>query len=116
MGEEMSAEPGVEMLIGAPANDPPAELVEALRERAQHHHEVRSAYLFQLMMLAEGEEPHLTLGLELDDGADVMRIADDLGGRAVEILEDGVSLNVYPLPADMLETVAQSVDPFYARD
>ena len=27
-----------------------------------------------------------------------MRIADDLGGRAVEILEDGVSLNVYPLP------------------
>ena len=45
-----------------------------------------------------------------------MRIADDLGGRAVEILEDGVSLNVYPLPADMLETVAQSVDPFYVRD
>jgi hypothetical protein len=45
-----------------------------------------------------------------------MRIADDLGGRAVEILEDGVSLNVYPLPADMLETVAQSVAPFYVRD
>jgi SseB protein C-terminal domain len=116
MGEEMAPEPGVEMLIGAPAEDPPAELIEALRERAQQHHELRSAYLFQLLMLAEGEEPHLTLGLELDDGADVMRIADDLGGRAVEILEDGVSLNVYPLPADMLETVAQSVDPIYVRD
>jgi SseB protein C-terminal domain len=116
MGEEMSPEPGVEMLIGAPAEDPPAELIEALRERAQQHDELRSAYLFQLLMLAEGEEPHLTLGLELDDGADVMRIADDLGGRAVEILEDGVSLNVYPLPADMLETVAQSVDPIYVRD
>ena len=112
----MSAGPGTEMLIGAPADDPPAELVEVLRERAQHHHEVRFAYLFQLMMLAEGEEPHLTLGLDLDDGADVMRIADDLGGRAVEVLEDGVSLNVYPLPADMLETVAQSVDPLYVRD
>ena len=33
----------------------------------------------------------------------------------MEILEDGVSLNVYPLPADMLETVAQTVDPFYVR-
>jgi hypothetical protein len=30
----------------------------------------------------------------------------------VEILEDGMSLNVYPLPADMLE----SVEPFYMRD
>jgi hypothetical protein len=116
MGEEMSVGPGVEMLIGAPAEDPPAELIEALRERAQHHAELRSAYLFQLMMLSEGEEPHLTLGLDLEDGADVRQIADDLGGRAVEILEDGVSLNVYPLPADMLETVAQSVEPFYTRD
>ena len=116
MGEEMSVEAGVEMLIGAPADDPPAELVEALRERAPQHPELRSAYLFQLMVLSEGEEPNLTLGLDLEDGADVMRIADDLGGRAVEILEDGVSLNVYPLPADMLDTVAQSVEPFYVRD
>ena len=116
MGEEMSVGPGIEMLIGAPEEDPPAELIEALRERAQHHHELRSAYLFQLMLVSEGEEPHLTLGLDLEDGADVMRIADHLGGRAVEILEDGVSLNVYPLPADMLETVAQSVEPFYVRD
>jgi SseB protein C-terminal domain len=116
MGEEMSVGPGVEMLIGAPAEDPLAELIEALRERAQHHHELRSAYLFQLLIVSEGEEPNLTLGLDLDDGADVMRIADDLGGRAVEILEDGVPLNVYPFSADMLETVAQSVEPFYVRD
>jgi hypothetical protein len=34
----------------------------------------------------------------------------------VEILEDGVPLNVYPFSADMLETVAQSVEPFYVRD
>ena len=115
MGEEMSVG-GAEMLIGAPADDPPTELVEALRERAPHHPELRSAYLFQLLIVAEGEEPYLTLGLELDNDADIMRIADDLGGRAVEILEEGVSLNVYPLPADMLETVAQSVDPFYVRD
>jgi SseB protein C-terminal domain len=94
MGEEMSAAPGAEMLIGAPAEDPPAELIEALRERAQHHRELQSAYLFQLLILSEGEEPHLTLGLDLEDGADVMRIADDLGDRAVEVLEDGVSLNV----------------------
>jgi hypothetical protein len=116
MGEEMSVEPDVEMLIGAPAEDPPAELTETLREHARQHPELRSAYLFQLMILSEGEEPHLTLGLDLEDGADVMRIADDLGRRAVEILEDGVSLNVYPLPADMLETVAQGVEPFYVRD
>jgi SseB protein C-terminal domain len=61
-----------------------------------------------------GEE--MSAGPGVEDDADVMRIADDLGGRALEILEDGVSLNVYPLPADMLETVAQSVEPFYVRD
>jgi SseB protein C-terminal domain len=115
MGEEMSFA-GAEMLIGAPADDPPAELVEALRERAPDHPELRSAYLFQVMIVAEGEVPLLTLGLDLDDGADLGRIADDLGGRAVEVLGDEASLNVYPLPADMRETVAQSVEPFYVRD
>jgi SseB protein C-terminal domain len=116
MGEERSAEPGAEMLVGAPAEDPPAELIEALRERARQHPELRSASLFQLMVLADGEEPHLTLGLDLDDGADLVGVADDLGGRAVEILGDEASLNVYPLAADMRETVAQSVEPFYVRE
>jgi hypothetical protein len=112
----MSVPAGAEMLIGAPADEPPEELAEALRERAQEHPEVRSAYLFQLMILAEGEEPHLTLGLDLDEGADVVRISNVLGGRAMEILPDGSSLNVYPLAEDMLEAVAQSVDPVYSRD
>ena len=44
MGEEMSFG-GAEMLIGAPAEDPPTELVEALRERAPHHPEFDPFYL-----------------------------------------------------------------------
>jgi SseB protein C-terminal domain len=116
MGEEMSVPAGAEMLIGAPADDPPPELADAVREGAQEHPEVRSVYLFQLMILAEGEEPHLTLGLDLDEGADVVRISNDLAGRAVAVLPEASSLDVYPLADDMLEAVAGSVDPVYERD
>ena len=35
MGEEMSVGPGVEMLIGAPAEDPPAELIETVAESVE---------------------------------------------------------------------------------
>jgi hypothetical protein len=113
--EEMSVSADTEMLIGAPADDPPEALVATLREGAPDHRELRAAYLFQMMILAEGEEPHLTLGLDLDDGADLARIADDLVARAMRVLPEGASLDVYPLPDDMLRDVAQSVAPFYER-
>jgi type III secretion system (T3SS) SseB-like protein len=106
---------GAEMLIGAPADDPPPELSDALRELATNHPQVRALYVFQLMILEEGEEPHLTLGLDLDDGADVVAISNDLGGRAVDVLPEGSSLDVYPLPEDMLAAVTESVEPIYAR-
>jgi hypothetical protein len=112
---EMSFAADSEMLIGAPAEAPQENLVVALRDGAARHPEIRSAYLFQMMILADGEEPHLVLGLVLDDGADVAGISNDLGGRAVEILPEGSSLDVYPLPDDMAGTVAQSVQPFYER-
>ena len=112
----MSVPAGVDMLIGAPTEDPPPALVQGLRERAQQHRALRAVYLFQLMIVAEGEEPHLTIGLDLDDGADVGAISNDLGGRAVETLPDGSALDVYPLPDDMLGTVAGSVDPIYLRE
>jgi hypothetical protein len=112
---EMSVSAGSEMLIGAPAEPPPEELVAALREGAADHPEIRAAYLFQMMIVAEGEEPHLVLGLELDDGAEITEISNDLGGRAVEVLPEGAYLDVYPLPDDMAEDVAQSVEPFYER-
>jgi hypothetical protein len=116
VGEEMSVPAGAEMLIGAPADAPPPELADAVREGAQDHPEVRTAYVFQLMILAEGEEPHLTLGLDLDEGADVVRISNDLAARAVAILPEGSPLDVYPLADDMLEAVAKTGDPVYTRD
>jgi hypothetical protein len=111
----MSVPPEAEMLIGAPAEPPPRSLVAAVRDGAEHHPEIRAAYLFQMMILAEGEEPHLTLGLELDDRGDFTRVSDDLGGRAMQVLPEGSYLDVYPLPNDMAETVRQSVEPFYER-
>jgi hypothetical protein len=112
---EMSAPAGAEMLIGAPAEPPPDTLVTALGEGAASHPEIRSAYLFQMMILAQGEEPHLVLGVDLDDDAEVTAISNDLGARAMQVLPEGSYLDVYPLPDDMLETVAQSVAPFYSR-
>ena len=111
----MSVPAGAEMLIGAPADEPPHELADALRERAPNHPEVRSVYLFQLMILEEGEEPHLTLGLDLEDGADVVHISNDLAAKAIDVLPEGSSLNVYPLPEDMLAAVTEGVDPIYVR-
>jgi len=112
---EMSVPAGTEMLIGEPAEPPPEQLVGALERGATGHPEIRSAYLFQMMILAEGEDPHLTLGLDLDEGADLTAIANDLAGIAIEVLPQGASFNVYPLEDDMLERVAASVDPFYER-
>jgi hypothetical protein len=112
---EMTVAADTDMLIGAPAEAPPESLVVALADGAARHPEIRSAYLFQMMILADGEEPHLTLGLVLDDHADVTAISNDLGGRAVEILPEGSYLDVYPLPDDMAGTVAQSVQPFFER-
>jgi SseB protein C-terminal domain len=112
---EMSVAADTEMLIGVPAEEPPEALVSILREGAAGHREIRAGYLFQMMILAEGEEPHLTLGLDLDDDADVREIGDDLAGRAMQVLPEDASLDVYPLPDDMLRDVAQSVEPFYER-
>src|ERR687896_402581 len=111
----MSVSADTDMLIGAPADEPPEALVSTLREGARDHNDLRAAYLFQMMILAEGEEPHLTLGLDLDDAADLARVADDLGGRAMQVLPEGSSLDVYPLPDDMVRDVGQSVEPFYER-
>jgi hypothetical protein len=112
----MSAPAGAEMLIGAPAEPPSDMLLSSLREGVAGYPQIRSAYLFQMMILVEGEEPRLTLGLELEDGADITRISNDLGSRAVDVLPEGAILDVYPLPDDMLETVAQSVEPLYERN
>lgn len=112
---ETSVPAGSTMLIGAPADPPPAELVVGLGERCAQHPEVRAAYLFQLMILAEGEEPHLALGVLFDDGADVPPIANDLGARAGELLPEGSYIDVYPLGEAMLEDVSGSVEPIYER-
>jgi hypothetical protein len=112
---EMTVAADSEMLVGAPSQAPPQDLVAALRDGAARHPEVRSAYLFQMMILADREEPHLTLGLVLDDGVDMTRISNDLGGRAMEVLPQGSNLDVYPLPAGMAVVVAESVQPFYKR-
>jgi SseB protein C-terminal domain len=114
-GTEMSVPADAEMLVGVPAEPPPPTLVAALRDEADAYPEVRTAYLFQMMILAEGEEPHLTLGLQVDDGADFRRIADGLAARAMEVLPEGSYIDVYPLPDDMAEDVARTVEPIYER-
>ena len=111
----MSVPADAEMLIGAPAEAPPEELVGELRAAASAHPEIRAAFLFQMLVVAEGEKPHLTLGLDLDDRADLNEIGNDLAPRALEHLPDGSDFDVYPLAEDIREAVAQSVEPFYER-
>ena len=114
-GTEMSVPADAEMLVGAPAEPPSPTLAAALRDGADTYPEIRTAYLFQMMILAEGEEPHLTLGLQVDGGADFRRIADGLAARAMQVLPEGSYIDVYPLPDDMAEDVARSVEPIYER-
>jgi hypothetical protein len=106
---------GVEMLIGAPANPPSDELVDRLRTRCAEHAEIERAYLYQVMFLQEGEEPHLALGLLLDGSPDIEPIADDLAEHAHPLRPDDSHLTIHALAPDALESVAASVAPLYER-
>jgi hypothetical protein len=109
---------GTETLIGAPANPPPQELVERLAGRCGEHPDIASAYLFQAMLVTEGEEPHLALGLVLggpttDDR--IQAIAADMGEHAHPLRSEDKDLEIQVLDDESLPLVARSVSPFFER-
>jgi hypothetical protein len=114
-GHAVPLEAGAEMLIGAPANPPSDELVSRLRTRCGEHPEIERAYLYQVMFLQEGEEPHLALGLLLDGSPDIEPIADDLAEHAHPLRPEDPHLTIHSLTSDALESVAASVAPLYER-
>jgi hypothetical protein len=116
--DEVTASPGTEILIGAPANPPAAELVERLRDRCAAHAEIAAAYLFQMMIVAEGEKPSLALGLVLDGPADERRVrelVDDLGMHAHPLRAKDDYLAIHVLNDETLGSVTGYVEPIFER-
>jgi hypothetical protein len=116
--DEVTAPAGTEVLIGAPANAPPQELVVRLRDRCEEHPEIAAAYLFQMMVVLEGERPSLALGLVLADPAAedrVRELVEDLGKHAHPLRAEDEYLTIQVLDDASLAAVAQSVEPFFQR-
>jgi hypothetical protein len=105
-------------VVGAPANPPPAELVDRLRERCEAHPEITTAYLFQTMLVLQGERPHLALGLvfaEAPTASRVRAIADDLGEHSHPLRPEDEFLEIQTLDASNVASVAGAVAPFFER-
>jgi SseB protein C-terminal domain len=116
--EEVVAPAGTEILVGAPANPPPAELVGRLRGRCAEHSEIAAAYLFQMMIVAEGEKPTLALGLVLGNSVGEERLralVDDLGANAQPLRPEDDYLAIQVLNEDSLPSVAAYVEPIFER-
>jgi hypothetical protein len=109
---------GTKVLVGAPANAPPQELLQNLAARCQLHTEIEVAYVFQTMFLAEGEQPHLALGVVLTGEASEERtreIADDLGEHAHPLRPEDEFLEIQFLNAETLPPVSRAVEPIFRR-
>jgi SseB protein C-terminal domain len=116
--DEIVAPAGTKIMVGAPANPPPAELVERLRGRCAHHPEIAAAYLFQMMIVAEGENPTLALGLVLGNplGEERLReLVDDLGANARPLRPEDDYLAIQVLNEDSLPSVVAHVEPIFER-
>lgn len=63
--EEITTSAGTVMLIGQPA-DYPAALVELLNKYFEQSIVIRAAYLAQIQIPADGEPPHILIGIQFD--------------------------------------------------
>jgi hypothetical protein len=118
-GGEEAVPAGTTVLVGDPAVEP-QEVLDAAAAVCERHPELAAAYRAQIHLQRPGEEPHLALGLLLDDLAtdaeslqrDVADAATGAGAEAVSILmlEPAVSGNA------VADYMLQRTRPFYERD
>jgi hypothetical protein len=108
---------GTQVLVGAPAKVPEG-LEEALKARLGKSKEIKAAYLGQIMMISEGEKPHLVLLLDVEPVADNVfsAIMKDVGVAIKGLLKEGEYLDMIRNNGQGLAaSIVKRVNPFYIR-
>ncbi|MDA8210741.1 MAG: enhanced serine sensitivity protein SseB C-terminal domain-containing protein [Clostridia bacterium] len=84
--EEINTSAGTKMLIGQPANYPD-ELVGLLQKYFENIVVIRAAYLAQIQIPADGEPPHILIGIQFDGDpkAGLDAIAGELTGLVSQL-------------------------------
>lgn len=116
--EEAQVMPGgMTVLIGPPAEEPPENWQEAIREVLDRYPSIESAYFFQLHLPPEGIR-HV-IGLELYQGMSREaqdRLMETMVREFEELLPEGQTLDFIVLDEqDFRKTVKDTVEPIYTR-
>jgi hypothetical protein len=113
----MQVPAGTRVAIGEP-EEPPTELLAALREHFGHEPAVERAWCAQILLDIPGEEPHTAIGVRLAEGRDD---PDEVCRRILEVARPSFSgaldlLVVEPDDADPIaEHMVARIEPFYTR-
>jgi hypothetical protein len=98
---------GRELGVGAPAEPPPAVIVEAVRSAVRATDGVAAAYLFQ--MAGHGTVPALVAGVELARDRDEAAVMPAFVQRLGAALPPGRAVDAVPLAGDLLAAVRDAV-------
>jgi hypothetical protein len=115
--KEQEVPAGTQVLVGAPAKTPDG-LEEAIRTCLSRDKEVEAAYIGQVMVMREGEKPHLVLVLEVGPvtGSVFSAIVQEVGIAIKGLLKDGEYLDMLRYERQGLASrIVKRVEPFYVR-
>ena len=109
---------GSVLLIGQPAQAPPAGLIDAVRAACERRPAVAEGYLYQMAIVDRDEVPHLAIGLRLDSSLDdeaVRTLVDAVGSEVQPRLWGLDFIDFQVLDDDMLAEVQSSGPPVFRR-
>lgn len=117
MPKEQELPAGTQVFVGAPAKIPSG-LEEAVKTCLNKNKEVKAAYLGQVMVMREGEKPHLVLVLEMEPGTQNVFsvIIQDVGVAIKGLLKDGEYLDLLKYDGQgVAARIVKQAKPFYVR-
>ena len=117
MPKEQKLPVGTQVIVGAPAKIPGG-LEDAVKTCLNKNKEVKAAYLGQVMVMSEGEKPHLVLVLEMEPAPENVfsAINRDVGVVIKGLLKDGEYLDLMKYDGQgVTASIVKKVKPFYVR-
>lgn len=117
IAREQKVPAGTQILVGTPAKIPDG-LEEAVRACLSRNKEVKAGYLGQVMIVREGEKPHLVLVLEVEPVAQnaFSAIVQEVGVVIKGLLKEGEYLDMLRYEEQGLASrIVRQVKPFYVR-
>ena len=94
---ELRIPAGVSLLIGAPAEPMSQEISTAIGKLAESIDGIVEAHLPQMFAIGVMDEPAQVLVVVISESASLGNIIDQLGVGLIDILPDGLLLDILPL-------------------